>query len=105
MKRFVTTAAAIALLAGSAGVVFADPHDSPDHMDRRPAGHADNRHPDWAPGHRMAADDWRRGAPVDYHRYHLRAPPPGYEWREVDGTYVLAAVATGLIASVIANGG
>jgi len=32
---------------------------------------------------------------------HLRAPPHGYEWRLVDGNYVLAAVATGVIASVI----
>jgi Ni/Co efflux regulator RcnB len=32
----------------------------------------------------------------------LRAPPHGYEWRMVDGNYVLAAVATGVIASVVA---
>jgi Ni/Co efflux regulator RcnB len=38
---------------------------------------------------------------VDYKTYHLKAPPRGYEWREVDGNYVLAAVATGIIASTI----
>jgi Ni/Co efflux regulator RcnB len=38
---------------------------------------------------------------VDYHTYHLRKPPRGYEWREVDGNYVLAAVAGGIIASAI----
>jgi Ni/Co efflux regulator RcnB len=47
-------------------------------------------------------EDWKRGERVDYHEHHLRAPPRGYEWREVDGNYVLAAVATGVIASVVA---
>ena len=31
----------------------------------------------------------------------LRRPPSGYEWRLVDGNYVLAAVATGVIASIV----
>ena len=39
--------------------------------------------------------------PIDYRHYHLQAPPHGYEWREVDGNYVLAAVATGVIASAV----
>ena len=45
--------------------------------------------------------DWDRGERIDYHQYHLSAPPRGYEWRQVDGNYVLAAVATGVIASAI----
>jgi Ni/Co efflux regulator RcnB len=49
----------------------------------------------------MRDEDWKRGEHVDYHAHHLRAPPRGYEWRLVDGNYVLAAVATGVIASVI----
>ncbi len=49
----------------------------------------------------MNQGDWNRGERVDYHRYHLQAPQRGYEWREVDGNYVLAAVATGVIASTI----
>jgi Ni/Co efflux regulator RcnB len=35
----------------------------------------------------------------------LRDPPRGYEWRRVDSNYILAAVATGAIASVIAASG
>ena len=31
-------------------------------------------------------------------------PTYGYEWRRVDDNYVLAAVATGLIASIIIGG-
>jgi Ni/Co efflux regulator RcnB len=37
----------------------------------------------------------------DYRRHGLRAPPRGYRWQRVDDSYILAAVATGLIASVI----
>lgn len=61
------------------------------------------RHDDWKKGYHMNHDDWNRGERVDdYKTYHLRQPPRGYEWREVDGNYVLAAVATGIVASVVA---
>ncbi len=106
MKRTLMAAAAAAIaLAGSAGVAMAQPGDGHDH-DRgaQEQGHGGYvRHDDWQKGHRMANEDWSRGQRVDYHQHHLRAPPHGYEWREVDGNYVLAAAATGLIASVIAN--
>ena len=56
---------------------------------------------------------WRRGAYVpapyrhfyvqDWGYYGLRPPPPGYRWVYVDGNFVLMALATGLIANVIAN--
>lgn len=58
-------------------------------------------HSDWHRGGRISHDDWDRGRQVDYRHYHLRRPPRGYEWREVDGNYVLAAIATGVIASVV----
>jgi len=51
----------------------------------------------------MHRNDWDRGERIDWRSRHLRRPPRGYEWREVDGNYVLAAAATGLIASIIAN--
>src|ERR1700744_392668 len=59
-------------------------------------------HDEWKKGAKIRDEDWGRGEHVDYHAQHLRAPPHGYEWRMVDGNYVLAAVATGVIASVIA---
>jgi Ni/Co efflux regulator RcnB len=66
----------------------------------------DNRqyvhHDEWKKGAKMRDEDWSRGEHVDYKQRHLRAPPHGYEWRQVDGNYVLAAVATGVIASVVA---
>jgi Ni/Co efflux regulator RcnB len=106
MKRtLIAASAALIALTGSAGMAMAQPGDNHDH-DRgaQTQGHsAYVRHDDWQKGHRMAQQDWSRGQRVDYRQNHLRAPPRGYEWREVDGNYVLAAVATGLIASIIAN--
>ena len=59
------------------------------------------KHDEWKKGYHMKPEDWKRGQPVDYRHYHLNSPPHGYEWREVDGNYVLAAVATGVIASAV----
>jgi Ni/Co efflux regulator RcnB len=56
---------------------------------------------------------WRRGGYVpgpyrhyyvqDWGYYGLRPPPPGYRWVYADGNFVLMALASGLIADVIAN--
>ncbi|WP_263359989.1 RcnB family protein [Acidicapsa ligni] len=67
--------------------------------------HHDNhhyvRHDEWKKGAQIRHEDWNRGEKIDYRHYHLNAPPRGYEWRQVDGNYVLAAAATGVIASVV----
>jgi Ni/Co efflux regulator RcnB len=92
-------AAALALLALgllSGGACAQEHHD--DQRDN----HRYVEHREWKKGYRMRAEDWQRGDRIDYRRFHLRRPPSGYEWREVDGNYVLAAVGTGVIASVIA---
>ncbi|MBS0334853.1 MAG: RcnB family protein [Proteobacteria bacterium] len=91
MKTFVIAAAAAALSLGTVSAALAQPH-----------GHW-VRHREWRRGYHMRHDDWARGQRVDWHAHHLRRPPRGYEWREVDGNYVMAAVATGVIASIIAN--
>ena len=111
MKRtLIAAAAALIALTGSAGVAMAQPGDHDRDHGGQQQGHDNGqghggyvRHDDWKKGHRMAQQDWSRGQHIDYHEHHLRAPPRGYEWREVDGNYVLAAAATGLIASIIAN--
>ena len=87
-----------------------DDHRSDDHRQGGGPGPGNGyvHHNDWQRGHRMNNNDWSRGQRIDYRQYHLRAPRRGYEWRQVDGNYVMAAVATGLIASVIvasSNGG
>ena len=63
------------------------------------------KHDEWKKGYHMKQEDWNRGEKVDYHAHHLQAPRSGYEWRQVDGNYVLAAVATGVIASTIIAAG
>jgi Ni/Co efflux regulator RcnB len=74
------------------GAAFAQPpHDNQAYVE----------HKEWKKGYHMNHDDWARGEQVDWHAHHLRTPPRGYEWRQVDGNYVLAAVATGIIASAI----
>jgi len=40
-------------------------------------------------------DDWRG--------HHLYAPPRGYQWVQSGGDYLLVAVATGIIASILLN--
>ena len=72
-----------------------------DHHDPHDAHGGYVRHSEWKKGYHMKSEDWGRGQRVDWHQYHLRQPPNGYEWREVDGNYVLAAIATGVVASVI----
>ncbi|ACS83951.1 RcnB family protein [Musicola paradisiaca] len=59
--------------------------------------------------------DFRRGHPVprdfrwdqyrmdDWRGRGLYAPPSGYRWAYIDGNYVLIAVATGIITSIILN--
>jgi len=97
-KAFAFATLAAVLLPG--GISFAQDHHDDHHDDHRD-NHAYVHHEEWKKGYRMHDEDWNRGERVDYRQYHLHEPPRGYEWREVDGNYVLAAVATGLIASVI----
>jgi len=80
----------IAFVAGSLPAL-GDEHDNHQYV----------RHDEWKKGAKIRAEDWNRGEHVDYREHHLHAPPSGYEWRQVDGNYVLAAVATGVIASVV----
>ncbi|HEY1808138.1 MAG TPA: RcnB family protein [Acidobacteriaceae bacterium] len=102
MKAFAQTAviATLALTLTAVPVFAQDHHDDQHHQDQRDHHHYVH-HNDWRRGGHIDHGDWDRGEHVDWHSRHLRRPPRGYEWREVDGNYVMAAVATGIIASVI----
>jgi Ni/Co efflux regulator RcnB len=98
MKLIQKTSVFVAMgLLGFTGinVAAADEHDNHDN-------HGYVHHEEWKKGAKIRQEDWGRGEHVDYKEHHLRAPPKGYEWRSVDGNFVLAAAATGVIASVIA---
>ena len=111
MKMLIPLIAASALLVGATSAQ--DRHDDRnggDHGDRGAGeqhagwgqeygGHSHH----WRRGERMGYSDWSGAQPLDYRHHHLRRPPQGYEWREANGQYVLAAVATGVIASIILN--
>jgi Ni/Co efflux regulator RcnB len=111
MKRFLMPVLALSMAVGAAGAASAQPygHDRYDGRDRYSDhggyGHWRHEHDrsDWRRGGYVARDDWGRGDVIDYRRHHLRRPPYGYQWREIDGRYVLAAVASGIIADVIFN--
>lgn len=66
--------------------------------DRRGAGPDHNfyrggRLPSQYRGHQYVVNDWRR--------HHLNAPPRGYHWVQTGPDYVLAAIATGVIAQIL----
>jgi len=86
-------------LTGS--LAFAQDHpEDRDHHDQHYV-----HHDDWKKGHHISHDDWNRGEAVsDWQTHHLRRPPSGYEWRYVDGNYVLARPSDGLIFSVTIGG-
>ncbi|HEY0334114.1 MAG TPA: RcnB family protein [Stenotrophomonas sp.] len=74
-------------------------HDHDHDHDRKgpPPGQA-KKH--WKKGETLPRD--HRGDYVqDYRKHGLHSPPPGHQWRRVNDEYVLIAVATGVIASVI----
>jgi len=71
-------------------------HDHPEH------GYRDDHHGWHKGGHiadRYYRDDryWVR----DWHSRHLPQPPHGHRWLRIDGDYVLAAVATGVITAIV----
>ena len=91
-----------------------DDHDR-DHQamqhDRPDWDHPGYRHDEYrgaGPNH-----EWRRGNSLpseyrdnryvvnDWRGHHLSAPPRGYHWVQVNGDYVLAAVATGIILDTL----
>jgi len=114
MKNLVCMTVAAALLLSSAGMATAQPYDGQrqehrnehrNEQERPQERHYQqvDRHDGWQRGGEMRHDDWERGGRVDYREYQLREPPRGYEWREVDGVFVLGAIATGIIADILLN--
>ncbi|WP_345799237.1 RcnB family protein [Ramlibacter sp. H39-3-26] len=46
-------------------------------------------------GRQYVVDDWRT--------HHLSQPPRGYHWVQYGGDYLLIAITTGVIASILLN--
>lgn len=61
-------------------------------------------HADWRRGGRVPTEYRGRNYVVnDWRGNRLSAPPRGYQWVGVGGDFVLAAIATGVIAQIISN--
>ena len=97
MKIFLFAAAALSLLAPS--MASAQGHGHGGWGQEYGGGH------NFRNGEHMGHNDWNSAQPVDYRQHHLRRPPHGYEWRQSNGQYILAAVATGAILSAILSNG
>ena len=107
MKMLIPAALTIALLFGSAAAAQTEHHGDQGGRHQHAGWGQDygNDGHHWQSGEHMGYHDWRSAQRVDYREHHLRQPPYGYEWREYNGQYVLAAIATGVIASIIMSGG
>ncbi|MRG56209.1 transmembrane signal peptide protein [Phyllobacterium sp. SYP-B3895] len=54
----------------------------------------------WSRGKQLPPS-YRRHVVRDYHRYHLRTPPRGYQWVKADNDYVMVSIATGIISALV----
>ena len=57
----------------------------------------------WSRGDRLSHRYGRWSAVNDWNRYGLRRPPRGYHWVRHNNDFLLAALATGLIADIMIN--
>jgi len=107
MKKtlIVLSAAAMALTTMSAAGAQPYRDRDRDGVPNRYDRHDDRRGHHWSKGQRLDARHHNRSYMVsDYRRHGWRAPPRGYAYYRTDtGDVVLAAIATGVIASVLAG--
>ncbi len=114
-RKTVGIAAALAMLAGPAMAQQGPPHDQGHDQDHGPQyaqhppppmHHQEPQHQAYGPPH----GGWHQGdqynggrQAVDWHQHHLRQPPSGYEWVQSGNQFVMVAITTGIIASIIAS--
>jgi hypothetical protein len=67
-----------------------------------PPGHPPGG-PGWHQWHQGGYYHGNRYAVNNWQHYRLRPPPPGYQWVQDSGQFVLIAVATGVITTVIVS--
>ena len=102
------------LLTASVAVQAQDYHDhgndQRDHHDQHDQhGHAmydQGRHDGWYKRGGHVPQQYRGGDYIvtDWHARHLRQPPRGYQYvRSDNGDFLLVAISTGIIASILAS--
>ncbi len=107
------TLSSIVLVAALAVPALAMAQDRDDHRDENKAApqrteQAHQQERGAGPNHAWHKGDSvpasyrdKRYEVTDWHSHHLSAPPSGYHWVQVNGDYVLAAIATGVIADML----
>jgi Ni/Co efflux regulator RcnB len=126
MKRLLTAALALSLMTGTAAMAQPDHRDNHGYDQRGEDQRGNDRHWDnhgqersrevhqrnderqaehrWARGERLPRTYYQsRTYYVDYRSHHLRRPPYGYQWVQVDNNYALVALTSGLISQIIAS--
>jgi len=119
-RKTIGMAAALAMLAGPALAQNGPPQHDQNHsqgysQDRGPQNmqhpaprppHPPEQHQAYGPPH----GSWHQGdhynggrETVDWRQHHLHEPPQGYEWVQSGNQFVMIAVTTGIIASIIAG--
>ncbi|PXW14596.1 Nickel/cobalt transporter regulator [Paraburkholderia caballeronis] len=102
-RKIIAAFVALTLLGASAFSFAAPLHPGPQRAIVHEA-RVDRIGRDWPTGERVSAAFRHHNFVVDNWRGHsLDAPPRGCQWVGVNGDYVLAAIGTGIIASVIAR--
>ena len=92
LYALVATALAMPVISYGEG----DSYNPPGHEERGAGPHGYHK------GDRLRAEDHRSEYVVnDWHSRNLREPPRGYHWVQHGDDFVLAAIATGVIADVM----
>jgi|GEM_PF-459285 Ni/Co efflux regulator RcnB len=116
MKYLISGVIALSLLGTSVSFAQGNNRDRPgqtqeQHNDNGPKGPAgpggrngqNGNRQNWSRGDRLP-EQYRHNSYVanDWQQHNLRKPPRGYHWvRNNDNDYVLAAIATGIIADIV----
>jgi hypothetical protein len=111
MKRVTSLilAATMAVVALGSTSALAQPYPGgspgprPPGFNRPPPPYRPGPGPGWHRWHRGDRFDGNRYVVNNWRHYRLRPPPPGYQWVQSGGQFVLIAVASGVIADIILN--
>jgi len=118
MKRFIPLGLAAAMALTALGSTAASAQNYQGGPPGPPPGqgynhpHPPPHGPGWGPGGPGGGPGWHQWHRGDHyygsryyvhnwHHYGLRPPPPGYQWVQNGGQFVLIAVTSGVIADII----
>ena len=95
MKKTISTLAA-AFLACSFMAMSAPAGAAPHKDNRKLTMHRGS----WVRGHRLSPYDRHRAIPIDYRHHGLKAPPHGYRWVRINGSFLMIGLNSGQISAV-----